>query len=476
MDNFQNCSVHLVGVKGSGMCALAEILAARKARLSGSDTEEGFYTDEILKQLGVPVSLFEETVLDDDVSLLIYSAAYDETNPLIREARVREVAGRLSICSYPEFLGQLSRLSDSSAIAGVHGKTTTAAMSATLVREMALPATVIAGSAVATLDNRCTWNGGEDYLIAETCEYRHHFLHFSPCRIVLTSIESDHQDYYSDYDSIFDAFMEFLRLLPHKGELIYCCDDKGASEAARILSSERPDILLYPYGISAPGRWAVDLISEGEAGNHFSVHGLKGEFELKVPGQHLVLDAVAALCLVRSILVSLGLEDTAWEEVARKALNKFRGSRRRSEIIGEASGILFMDDYGHHPTAISLTLMALKRFYPQRRLVVDFMSHTFSRTAAMLHEFARSFQEADFLILHPVYSSAREIYDGSVSGEDLFRASKAVRGDAKTVYFESFDEAFLFLRGELREGDLFLSLGAGNNRPLTLDLFREYGK
>ena len=269
MGNFQNRSVHLVGAKGSGMCALAEILVARKARLSGSDTEEGFYTDEILKQLGVPVSLFEEAVLDDDVSLLIYSAAYDETNPLIREARVREVAGKLSICSYPEFLGQLSRLSDSSAIAGVHGKTTTAAMSATLVREMALPATVIVGSAVATLDNRCTWNGGEDYLIAETCEYRHHFLHFSPSRIVLTSIESDHQDYYSDYDSIFDAFMEFLRLLPHKGELIYCCDDKGASEAACILSSERPDILFYPYGISAPGQWAVDIISEGEAENRF---------------------------------------------------------------------------------------------------------------------------------------------------------------------------------------------------------------
>ncbi|MDR3144734.1 MAG: Mur ligase domain-containing protein, partial [Treponema sp.] len=228
--------VYFVGIKGTGMCALAELIHNAGVSVSGSDGPDVFYTDAILRELGIPWhESFAAGHIKAGTDLVIHSAAYSpDTNAELVEARK---AG-IPILKYPDALGAYSAGFDASGIAGVHGKTTTAAMSGALIRAAGLPAQVLAGSAVSGFGGRSTLNLGNTYFVAETCEYRRHFLAFHPKRIVLTSVESDHQDYYPTYDSIRDAFLEYIRKLPPGGELIYCADDPGARETADIIRRE----------------------------------------------------------------------------------------------------------------------------------------------------------------------------------------------------------------------------------------------
>ena len=455
--------VYLVGIKGTGMCALAELLTARGAHVKGCDVSQEFYTDSILAELNARVSSFEEAALPGDTHAVIRSDAYGEDHPMVVEALERG----LPVYSYPEVLGMMSRGIDASAVAGVHGKTTTAALAGTLMKAFGLRGTAVAGSAAANFGNRSVWRGGDEFLVAETCEYRRNFLHFRPNRIVLTSVESDHQDCFPDYAGIRDAFAEFAGTLPEGGQLIYCGDDEGAREVAALVGEGRPDIRMVPYGASVRGEWKVDFAAPSPGVNSFRIAALNREFHLALPGRHIALDAAAALALVYSIAPRL---DPAR---AAEALADFRGSRRRSEIVGEARGVLVMDDYAHHPTAIAATLGGLKDFHPQRRLVVDFMPHTYSRTAAMLDEFAAAFHHADLLILHPIYASAREVSRGGVRGEDLKDRAESLRHGRITLFHSTLDESRGFLGSELRPGDLFITLGAGNNWPLGRRILQE---
>jgi UDP-N-acetylmuramate--alanine ligase len=209
----------------------------------------------------------------------------------------------------------------------------------------------------------------------------------------------------------------------------------------------------------------------------FVISGFPGEWRLRVPGRHQALNAAAALALA-GVLVHK--EWGGWDEsrrlAAQKALEEFSGSKRRSEIIGEAGGIIFMDDYGHHPTAITTTLEGLRSFYPSRRLVVSFMSHTYTRTAALLDEFARSLAAADVLVLHKIYASAREHFDGKIDGNDICKKVEGLKDrKAKAVYYidEPMD-AVEPLKKILKPGDLFLTLGAGNNWPIGPALYEYY--
>ncbi len=459
--------IHLVGVKGTGMCALAELLVSAGAVVTGSDVDEVFYTDSILTELGVHVRSFSKENLDNDTSFVVRSAAYDESNPVVAAALERSIP----MLTYPEALGGLSTRYDASAVAGVHGKTTTAALAGTLLRALGSPATVIVGSAVAGFGDRSTWIGGDRFLVAETCEYRRHFLHYRPRRIILTSVEPDHQDFFPDYESIKAAFLDFADLLPDGGELIYCQDDTGASEIASEMESRRPDIIRVPYGETAEGDWKVEFGEPAAGENRFRINAFDRDFHLTVPGRHVVLDAVAALALSSSL--KREEHDDFDVDKAESALAGFRGSRRRSEIVGESRGILVMDDYAHHPTAISTTLKGLRDFHPDRRLVVDFMPHTYSRTAALIDDFAASFGDVEVLILHPIYASAREEYDGSVSGLKLWEKASDLRPGKQTLYCNTFDEAAAELSDILRPGDLFVTLGAGNNRPLGPRILKE---
>jgi UDP-N-acetylmuramate--alanine ligase len=482
--SLEGLAVHLVGAKGTGMSALAEILSDKGARLSGSDVADVFYTDAILSSLGVKMSVgFDAGHLGAETKLVVHSAAYArDSNPELLEAARRGIA----VMNYPEALGALSRRSISSGIAGVHGKTTTTALTGSLLSALAIPATVLAGSAVSSFGGRSTIIRGDRYFVAETCEYRRHFLNFRPSRIVLTSIESDHQDFYPTFADIYAAFLDYLRLLPKGGELIYCADDPGASRAAAELGKERPDLLRIPYGERAEGAFRLQgyRVLSGEA--RFSLAGFDREFTLHVPGRHLALDATAALALSFSLLQdyrkSSGGFDGPFSPTeaelgsAASALASFAGSKRRSEILGEAGGVLFMDDYGHHPTAVRETIRGIKEFWPDRRIVVDFMSHTYSRTKALFDDFVSCLDGADALVLHGIYASAREKPDPSVSGRSLCAAvlrRDAAAGRTRPVhYHESVLEGEGELAAALKPGDLYLTMGAGDNWKLGAALLK----
>ncbi len=461
-------AIHMVGVKGTGMAALAEILCARKARLTGSDVSDVFYTDDILRSLGIPVLPFSPGNLGGDVELVIHSAAYIRG---IHPELVAAEARGIPMLTYTEALGELSRRYDSSGIAGVHGKTTTTALAGTLLRGVGSSAVILAGSAVAGFGDRSTLILGERFFVAETCEYKRHFLAFSPVRIVLTSVEPDHQDCFPDYDSIRDAFLEYVRSLPPRGTLIYCADDPGARDVAERSRAARPDLVLLPYGWTAEGPWRLEAYETGGERAEFRLAGLPGSFRLRIPGRHIALDAAAALALTDSLVRKEFGEplEGARLDRARTALESFAGSRRRCEILGIARGVLFMDDYGHHPTAIRMTLEGIRDFYPSRRLVVDFMSHTYSRTAALLEGYAEAFSAADEVVLHKIYASAREKPDGAVTGRTLFERMAALRPGVR--YFEEPLDALETLAAELKPGDLFLTMGAGDNFRLGRNLY-----
>jgi UDP-N-acetylmuramate--alanine ligase len=472
-------SVYFIGIKGTGMCALAELMQSAGYRVSGSDGADVFYTDRILKDLGIPYyENFSPDHIRDDFDLVVYSAAYTfEGNCEMAEARRRA----LTVIKYTDALGLYSAGFDSSGVAGVHGKTTTAAMAGHLIRGAGLPAQVLVGSAVKGFHDRSTLNLGDKYFIAETCEYRRHFLSFHPRRIILTAVESDHQDYYPTYESIRDAFVEYCRLLPAEGELIYCADDPGAREVVSILAENAGGAgrlpRFVPYGFTAEGDYRILSYNvEGERAE-MKLAGFPENLLLRVPGRHQALNAAAALALCSSLIAREAEEGKAgWTAErrggVRRALEEFAGSRRRSEILGEAGGILFMDDYGHHPTAVKTTLEGLRSFYPQRRLIVSFMSHTYTRTASLLEEFAGSFKDADIVFLHKIYASAREQYRGGINGRTLFEKTKEKQ--ERVYYTDEPLEAAEALKGMLKPGDLFLTMGAGNNWPLGESLYHYY--
>ena len=474
--SLRNTTIFCVGIKGTGMAALAELLQKRGALVSGSDTEEKFYTDQILTELGIPFAEgFRRGNLPQNTDLIIHSAAYQrDSNPELQEGARRGIP----ILTYPEALGFLSSLSAAAGIAGTHGKTTTAALCGTIMKGSGLPVSVLTGAAVSNLGGRSTYAGGSTYFIAETCEYKRHFLHFHPDWLVITNIEADHLDYYSGYDDMLDAFTEYIRRLPVNGVLIYCADDSGAAAAAARAAGERKDIRLVPYGRTADGPFAVTSLRQKAGAVEFSLGGWTKPFTLRVPGAHTVANAAAAAAITVQIAEREGVGPEETENCIRRGIEEFTGSSRRSEVVGETGGIVFLDDYGHHPTEIKTTLAGIRQFYPGRRLIVDFMSHTYSRTAALFNEFATAFTDADAVIFHKIYGSAREPQQNGqayrtgpeqVSGEKLYRAARGHLQNA--VYFREVMEARDYCLQMLKKGDIFCTLGAGDNWRLGRELY-----
>lgn len=451
---------YFVGIKGTGMSALAELLHKRGARVTGSDVKEPFYTDAVLRKLEIPFAEgFDARNLPSTVDAVIYSAAYDkETHPELLAAAEKGIP----LYTYAEALGMISRLSYSVGIAGVHGKTTTTALCATLLKHVSFPVSVLVGSAVANLDYQSTLVKGDSYFIAETCEYRKHFLSYSPRTILVTNIEPDHLDYFSGYEAVFNAFVEYASLLPEGGFLIYCADDPGAKQLSSVIAEKRPDVRFIPYGFSAEGRFRITDFKMCSGRSEFSVAGLAPVFTLHIPGKHSVVNAAGALAVVSRLFEDEArfLSESDVMKIA-EGVREFSGCRRRSELLGTYGGVLFIDDYAHHPTAVKTTLNGLKKFFPGRRLVVDFMSHTYSRTRALLNDFATAFTDADEVILHKIYASAREQFSGSITGRDLFEAVRQHSPNCR--YFHEVEEAVPYCLETLKQGDILVTMGAGDN-------------
>ncbi len=503
-ENLKDFHIHFVGIKGTGMAALVEICHARNAVISGSDVPEVFYTDTILKNCGItPYTSFDASHITDDIQLVVYSSAYKpDENPELIEAKKRGIKTVL----YSQALGEVSKLSYSCGICGVHGKTTTTGLTGTILKALDLPVQVLAGSMIPTFsenpDGSCTFNNGEKFFIAETCEYQRHFMSFHPKKIILTSVESDHQDFYPTFKDIQNAFVDYICLLPEHGELIYCADDTGAAETACLAALKRPDIKLTPYGESArnpdgsvtPFTLMFGNIKDGR--QYFSLAGFDTWFSLSVFGKHMVRNANAAITLSLSLLAcNLGFDSyekipeyilsTALTKI-QNALSLFKGAKRRSEIIDRViinnNDVIFIDDYGHHPTAINTTLSGLKDFYPDRIIICDFMSHTYTRTKALLDEFASCFSCADKVILHKIYGSAREkignvLENGKTIDQALFEKISQHHKDVK--YFSEILDGTDYALSELsktlpsdKTGYLFVTMGAGDNWKITKEILK----
>ena len=503
-ENLKGVHLHFVGIKGTGMAALVEILHNKGAIITGSDVSDRFYTDEILEKLGIKALPFDGNNITDQVQYVIYSSAYKlDKNPDLRSASRKNVPCLL----YTEALGAYSSRAYSCGIAGVHGKTSTTGLVGSILKEIDLPAQVLAGSVINSFGGSCTYTsplikeasaagidgakvekGEKNIFVAETCEYQRHFMSFCPQKIILTSVEPDHEDYYPTYEDIREAFIDYICKLPIGGEVIYCADDNGAVDTLEHVAALRPDIVAVPYGKNAPGEFKLTYGSVENEENKFKI-GLfenlgtdffKGEFCLSMPGRHEVLDATAAVALVCMLLRQYGKNPVEYANNIYKGLKNFSGGKRRSEIVGHFTNkngedVLVMDDYGHHPTAVKTTLEGFKEFYKGRKLIVDFMSHTYSRTQALLTEFSQSFFVADSLILHKIYSSARENpSDFNITGRTLFDEVLKNSTD-QVVYFEEVLDAKDYVIEELNkpldkekfpDGYLFVTMGAGDNWKL----------
>lgn len=485
---------HFVGIKGTGMVALVEILYSRGAVITGSDVTERFYTDAVLDALGLKALPFSEDNITKDIQYVVYSAAYKtDKNPDL----IAAVKAGLPLMLYTEALGAISEQAYSCGVCGVHGKTSTTGLVGTILEQLPLPAQVLAGSVITSFakqgNDSCTMTtktfapaGMKDYFVAETCEYQRHFMAFCPQKIILTAVESDHQDYYPTYNDIRDAFVDYICKLPQHGQCIYCIDDPGAAETAGLAARRRPDIEFIQYGEKAEGAYKLSFGCVSDECNRFSISSL-GDLELHVPGKHEVRDACAAAALVCELLKTDGRNPEEYIPQIKKGLENFAGGKRRSEILGKAregrSSVIFIDDYGHHPTAIRTTLAGYREFYSGRKIIIDFMSHTYTRTAALLEDFAQAFSSADEVILHKIYASAREDPSSApVTGRTLFEHTQKYHHDVH--YYEEVLDAEDFALDELDkdpgkeypDGYLFVTMGAGDNWKIGRALLDDLNK
>ena len=514
-EDFHGVHIHFVGIKGTGMAALVEILFHKGAVITGSDVSERFYTDEVLEKLGLHAVPFAAENITDEVQYVIYSSAYKlDKNPDLIEAVRRGVPCLL----YTQALGSYSSRAYSCGVSGVHGKTSTTGLVGTILKEIDLPSQVLAGSVINSFGGTCTYtspavaskntvvepvettvNDKKSIFVAETCEYQRHFMSFCPQKIILTSVEPDHEDYYPTYEDIRQAFVDYICKLPEGGEVIYCADDKGACDTVSIVRGLRPDIVMIPYGEKAKNMSSHGLtggsaqddycVTFGKVENErnsftLGLFASKGDFALSMPGRHEVLDAAAAVALVCRLLVTYGKNPLDFYENIKAGLLNFSGGKRRSEKVGQftngnGADVIVLDDYGHHPTAVKTTLEGYREFYKGRKIIIDFMSHTYSRTQALLNEFAHCFTAADEVILHKIYSSARENpADFEITGRTLYEAVLAT-GQKNVHYYEEILDAADFTKAELEkpldatkypDGYLFITMGAGDNWKLGKEI------
>ncbi len=388
--------VHLIGIGGTGLSAIARVLAERGCEVSGSDRTESPRT-EALRRLGVRVSIGHDAAAVEGAAIVVRSSAVPLSNPEVQAA----LAADIPVLTRREFLPLLTEGYRVIAVAGSHGKTTTTAMLAWALSALGADPTYIVGAEVRALGANA--HSGKSHLfVIEADEYDHMFWGLSPYAAVVTNIEHDHPDMFPTAEDFFAAFRGFAERITPDGFLLACADDAGSLRLAEEHS--RSGGRAFTYGLQSDGAHyqAVALRTNAAGGYDFTFvapRGAAAAVSLAVPGKHNVQNAVAAL----GVLHLLGMD----VREAAAALAKFTGAGRRFEVRGEVKGVLFVDDYGHHPTEISATLAAARARYPERKIWAVWQPHTYSRTLALLDEFAEAFHDADAVVVTPVFA-ARE--------------------------------------------------------------------
>ena len=437
--------VHLVGIGGAGLSAIARVLMGLGYRVSGSDCAESELTAALAAE-GVKVAINHAAANIDGADILLVSSAIPSANPEIEAAR----AAGIPILKRAAFLGQLLAGRRGIAVAGAHGKTTTTAMLASVLMAAGLDPSFIVGGVLAELGTNARAGRGDIFLV-EADEYDRMFLGLTPEVAVLTTVEHDHPDCYPTLEALQDAFREFISRLSPDGLLVACLDDPGVRSLGREFAAAGGAVRWYGFGAEAGWR-ATDSQPNRAGGSDFVVsrNGLTvGLVRLRVPGRHNILNALATIVVADWLGIPF--------ETVRSTLTDFRGVGRRFEIKSEVAGVVIVDDYAHHPTEIKATLSAARERFPGRRIWAVFQPHTYSRTRALMDEFARAFIDADEVIVLDIFP-AREIDTLGVSAQELVTRMAHRRAQ----YIGSRHAAADYLAASLRPGDVLLTLGAGD--------------
>ncbi|MBM2817906.1 MAG: murC [Parcubacteria group bacterium] len=409
---------HFTGIGGIGVSAIARMMLAEGKIVGGSDTSDSAIIDE-LRKLGAKIFLGHNADnVAEDVDLLVYTPAVTADNPELKKA----VELRIPTLSYPEILGLISKDKYTIAVSGAHGKTTTTAMIAKIIIDAGLDPTVIVGSLLKDQGSNFV-AGKSEYFVVEACEYKKSFLNLNPKIIVITNIDNDHLDYYGNLGNIKKAFGEFAAKLPKEGYLVCDPSDENLKD---IIKEAKCEIIDYAK--------------------------INNNFNLKIPGEHNIKNAQAAMAVVEI----LGVDS----KKAENSLESFEGTWRRFEYKGETkNSVLVYDDYGHHPTEIKATLKGARKLYPKNKIIAVFQPHLYSRTKRHLAEFGKSFKDADLVLLSPIYA-AREKNDSSINSEML--AEEINKNNKTIICFNSFFEIENYIISNTDKNTVVITMGAGD--------------
>ncbi len=454
--------LHFIGIGGVGMGGIAEVMHLLGYNVSGSDMREGAMTLR-LTDLGVTVFIGHRAEQVTDCDVVVISSAVSADNPEVVAARKQ----RIPILRRAEMLAELMRFRQGIAVAGTHGKTTTTSLCASILAEGKLePTFVIGGRLNSAGTNACL--GAGEYLVAEADESDASFLHLHPVMTIVTNIDADHLETYDgDFNKLQEAFMTFLSQLPFYGLAVLCIDDP-------VVRDLLPDISkpVLTYGLTPTADVYASDIRQHGAITHFKVNSAERDMPLEVtlnmPGEHNVSNALAAIAIAQE----LGVPDGA----ICRALQKFQGIGRRFQVLGEidtAQGsVLFVDDYAHHPREMSATIQAIRQGWPERRLVVAFQPHRYTRTRDLFADFVALLGEVEHLLLLDVYPAGEPPIVGA-DGTSLYRALCAQQGEHHSgfVHFIEHPEQLIdTVREVIQADDIVLTLGAGSIGALAASL------
>ncbi len=440
--------IHFVGIGGIGMSGIAELLINLGYTVTGSDLKLSAITRRLTDK-GAVIFKGHGKKQVKGADVLVTSSAISDENPEVVQAKTLGIP----IIPRAAMLAELMRIKYAIAVSGAHGKTSTTAMIAQILNTAGLDPTVIIGGLLMGLDTNALHGQGE-FIVAEADESDGSFLQYAPAIAAVTNIDLEHLDFYKDIEDIKNKFVQFINSVPFYGVAILCLDNNHIQD---ILP--RITVRHTTYGLSAQADLQARQIRFKNGQSRFAVtQGNRdlGDIVLNLAGQHNILNALAG--------IATGLELRVPFEVIKQALEQIKGVRRRLEIKGETKQILVMDDYGHHPTEILATLNAVRESFPDRRLVVVFQPHRYTRTQALFNEFSRAFYQSDVLILVPIYA-ASESPIPQVDSRLLCQGIQT-HGHKDVSFAPDFTQALSMVTHKLRPNDLVLTLGAGDIHTL----------
>lgn len=450
--------IHFVGIGGTGMSGIAEVLLNLGYVVSGSDIKASATTQR-LTDLGISITIGHQRENITQVDVVVVSSAIDRKNPEVDEAYQQ----RIPVIPRAEMLAELMRFRFGIAVAGTHGKTTTTSLTASLLAEGGLDPTFVIGGRLNSAGTNAKLGAGQ-YLVAEADESDASFLYLQPMIAIVTNIDHDHMETYENsYHRLKETFIEFLHHLPFYGLAVLCLDDEGVREILPSLSKP-----MVTYGVHEDADFRAVNIRQKGMHTHFTVQR-RGDYAplevtLNMPGWHNMLNSLAAI----AVATKLAVDDGA----ILRSLAAFKGVGRRFQIQGDfdfkQGKITFVDDYGHHPRELAATLEALKQAYSPRRNVVIFQPHRYTRTRDLFEDFVQVLAEVDVLVLMEVYSAGEQVIAGA-DGRTLSRAIR-LRGRVDPIFVEHWEDLPKLLAGVIHEDDVILTMGAGNVGQIATQL------